>query len=136
MTRLLFVPCCSWLHSGLQHQLCHVFCHRVCRLVYQLHWDHGWSQHVRWSPYCQHQSISISHLGTSKDNVHFFVDIINISLAPDVSLGDLKTPSISIPKGTIVAVLYTFIIYILLFLLVGATCERSELIFKGLIFLP
>uniref|UniRef100_H2UY54 Solute carrier family 12 member 9 n=1 Tax=Takifugu rubripes TaxID=31033 RepID=H2UY54_TAKRU len=41
--------------------------------------------------------------------------------------GDLKTPSISIPKGTIVAVLYTFIIYILLFLLVGATCERTLL---------
>lgn len=67
--------------------------------------------------------------------MHFFVNIIYISLAPDVSLGDLKTPSISIPKGTIVAVLYTFIVYILLFLLVGATCERSELVFKGLIFL-
>lgn len=38
---------CSWLHSGLQHQLCHVFCYRVCGLVYQLHWDHGWSQYVR-----------------------------------------------------------------------------------------
>lgn len=66
----------------------------------------------------------------------FFVNIIYISLPPDVSLGDLKTPSISIPKGTIVAVLYTFTIYILLFMLVGATCERSELIFKGLIYLP
>lgn len=43
----------------------------------------------------------------------------------DVPAGELKTPSVSIPKGTIVAVLYTFIIYILLFLLVGATCERS-----------
>lgn len=67
--------------------------------------------------------------------MHFFVNIIYISLQPDVSLGDLKTPSISIPKGTIVAVLYTFTIYILLFLLVSATCERSELIFKGLIYL-
>lgn len=67
----------------------------------------------------------------------FFVDsIIYISLQPDVSPGDLKTPSISIPKGTIVAVLYTFIVYILLFLLVGATCERSGLIFKGSIYLP
>lgn len=45
-------PCCSWLHSGLQHQLCHVFCHRVCCPVYQLHRDHGWSQHVRLSSYC------------------------------------------------------------------------------------
>ncbi|KAF3840709.1 hypothetical protein F7725_006571 [Dissostichus mawsoni] len=35
------------------------------------------------------------------------------------------TPSISIPKGTIVAVFYTFAVYVLLFLLVGATCDRS-----------
>lgn len=65
-----------------------------------------------------------------------FVDtLFYIYLQRDVSLGDLKTPSISIPKGTIVAVLYTFIIYILFFLLVSATCERSELIFKGLRYL-
>lgn len=44
----------------------------------------------------------------------------------DVSAGELKAPSISIPKGTIVAVLYTFTVYVLLFLLVAATCERSE----------
>ncbi|KAJ4929749.1 hypothetical protein JOQ06_018770 [Pogonophryne albipinna] len=42
--------------------------------------------------------------------------------------GDLKTPSISIPKGTIVAVFYTFAVYVLLFLLVGATCDRTLLI--------
>uniref|UniRef100_H3D2I4 Solute carrier family 12 member 9 n=1 Tax=Tetraodon nigroviridis TaxID=99883 RepID=H3D2I4_TETNG len=41
--------------------------------------------------------------------------------------GELKTPSVSIPKGTIVAVLYTLIVYILLFILVGATCERTLL---------
>lgn len=43
-----------------------------------------------------------------------------------VSKGELKTPSISIPKGTIVAVFYTFTVYVLLFILVSATCERSE----------
>lgn len=46
---------------------------------------------------------------------------------PDVcsrSEGELKTPSVSIPQGTIVAVLYTFIVYVLLFILVGATCDR------------
>ncbi|XP_061903837.1 solute carrier family 12 member 9 [Entelurus aequoreus] len=42
--------------------------------------------------------------------------------------GDLETPSISIPKGTIVAVIYTFIVYVLFFLLVSATCERTLLI--------
>ncbi|XP_068186946.1 solute carrier family 12 member 9-like [Antennarius striatus] len=42
--------------------------------------------------------------------------------------GDLKTPSVSIPKGTITAVLYTFIIYVLLFILVSATCDRTLLI--------
>lgn len=42
-----FCSRCSWLHFGLQHQLCHVFCHRVCRHVHQLHGDHGRRQHVR-----------------------------------------------------------------------------------------
>ncbi|XP_061753635.1 solute carrier family 12 member 9 [Nerophis ophidion] len=42
--------------------------------------------------------------------------------------GDLETPSISIPKGTIVAVIYTFIVYVLFFLLVSATCDRTLLI--------
>ncbi|XP_019719714.1 solute carrier family 12 member 9 [Hippocampus comes] len=42
--------------------------------------------------------------------------------------GDLETPSVSIPKGTIVAVIYTFIVYILFFLLVSATCDRTLLI--------
>lgn len=49
------------------------------------------------------------------------------ALSPCVSEGELKTPSVSIPKGTIVAVLYTFIVYVLLFLLVSATCDRSEM---------
>lgn len=61
---------CSWLHSGLQHQLCHVFCHRVCSLVYQLHWDHGWSQHVRLSSLCTPESISVIQFAICKDNVH------------------------------------------------------------------
>ncbi|KAM3600874.1 uncharacterized protein V6R79_003964 [Siganus canaliculatus] len=42
--------------------------------------------------------------------------------------GELKTPSVSIPKGTIVAVLYTFAVYLLLFILISATCERTLLI--------
>lgn len=42
--------------------------------------------------------------------------------------GELKTPSVSIPKGTIVAVIYTFTVYVLLFLMVAATCERTLLI--------
>ncbi|XP_066514907.1 solute carrier family 12 member 9 [Hoplias malabaricus] len=42
--------------------------------------------------------------------------------------GELKNPSVSIPKGTIMAVVYTFIVYILLFLLISSTCDRSLLI--------
>lgn len=38
--------------------------------------------------------------------------------------GDLKNPSGSIPKGTIVAVVYTFFVYLLLFFMVSFTCER------------
>lgn len=51
-----------------------------------------------------------------------------------VSVGDLKTPSVSIPKGTIVAVLYTFVVYLLLFILVSATCERSGFSYFFLLF--
>lgn len=43
------------------------------------------------------------------------------------SAGELKNPSVSIPKGTITAVLYTFIVYVLLFLVVSATCDRLEM---------
>ncbi|XP_034034512.1 solute carrier family 12 member 9 isoform X2 [Thalassophryne amazonica] len=42
--------------------------------------------------------------------------------------GELKTPSVSIPKGTIIAVAYTFIVYVILFFLASATCDRTLLI--------
>uniref|UniRef100_A0A3Q2G1A9 Zgc:153039 n=1 Tax=Cyprinodon variegatus TaxID=28743 RepID=A0A3Q2G1A9_CYPVA len=38
--------------------------------------------------------------------------------------GDLKNPSYAIPRGTITAVIFTFIIYNLLSLLVACSCER------------
>lgn len=49
-------------------------------------------------------------------------------LPPRVSEGELRTPSVSIPKGTIVAVFYTFTVYVLLFILVSATCDRYEML--------
>jgi hypothetical protein len=38
--------------------------------------------------------------------------------------GELKDPSRAIPLGTIVAVAYTFFIYVLLFFLSSFTCDR------------
>ncbi|KAI9529016.1 hypothetical protein NQZ68_015783 [Dissostichus eleginoides] len=40
--------------------------------------------------------------------------------------GDLKNPSYAIPRGTITAVIFTFIIYNLLSVLVACSCDRSE----------
>ncbi|ROL40696.1 Solute carrier family 12 member 9 [Anabarilius grahami] len=42
--------------------------------------------------------------------------------------GELKNPSEAIPKGTIIAVAYTFTVYLLLFLLLSSTCDRLLLI--------
>uniref|UniRef100_A0A674BXL3 Solute carrier family 12 member 9 n=1 Tax=Salmo trutta TaxID=8032 RepID=A0A674BXL3_SALTR len=42
--------------------------------------------------------------------------------------GELKNPSAAIPKGTITAVLYTCIVYVLLFILASSTCERTLLV--------
>ncbi|XP_062904854.1 solute carrier family 12 member 9-like [Mobula hypostoma] len=41
--------------------------------------------------------------------------------------GDLKNPSYAIPKGTIIAVIYTLLVYFLLFLMVSFTCDRMLL---------
>ncbi|XP_067851354.1 zgc:153039 isoform X2 [Heptranchias perlo] len=38
--------------------------------------------------------------------------------------GDLKNPSYSIPRGTITAVIFTYIIYNILSLMISCTCER------------
>ncbi|XP_053566269.1 solute carrier family 12 member 9 [Bombina bombina] len=42
--------------------------------------------------------------------------------------GDLKNPSYSIPRGTITAVILTYIIYNLLSLMISCTCERTLLL--------
>uniref|UniRef100_A0AAY5EPT4 Solute carrier family 12 member 9 n=1 Tax=Electrophorus electricus TaxID=8005 RepID=A0AAY5EPT4_ELEEL len=42
--------------------------------------------------------------------------------------GELKNPSVAIPKGTIMAVLYTLVVYVLFFFMVSSTCERLLLI--------
>ncbi|KAM3931312.1 solute carrier family 12 member 9-like [Leptodactylus fuscus] len=41
--------------------------------------------------------------------------------------GDLKNPSYSIPRGTITAVIFTYIIYNLLALIISCTCDRTLL---------
>ncbi|KAL8177010.1 UNVERIFIED_CONTAM: hypothetical protein K2H54_040811 [Gekko kuhli] len=41
--------------------------------------------------------------------------------------GELKNASSSIPKGTIIALVYTFVIYFLLFFMTSFTCERTLL---------
>uniref|UniRef100_UPI00398F06CE solute carrier family 12 member 9 n=1 Tax=Pristiophorus japonicus TaxID=55135 RepID=UPI00398F06CE len=41
--------------------------------------------------------------------------------------GDLRNPSYSIPKGTVIAVIYTLLVYLLLFFLVSFTCDRMLL---------
>ena len=54
------------------------------------------------------------------------INVLIFFLTPHVFEGELKTPSVSIPKGTIIAVFYTFTAYVLLLILISATCDRSE----------
>lgn len=50
--------------------------------------------------------------------------LASLSLSAPVAPGELKDPSRAIPLGTIIAVAYTFFIYILLFFLSSFTCDR------------
>lgn len=38
--------------------------------------------------------------------------------------GELKDPSKAIPKGTLFAVMFTFLSYLILIILVGGSCDR------------
>lgn len=53
----------------------------------------------------------------------FVVNLCNVRTCVCVT-GDLRNPSYSIPRGTITAVIFTFITYNLLSLLVACTCDR------------
>ncbi|KAM8953501.1 solute carrier family 12 member 9-like isoform 1-T1 [Pelodytes ibericus] len=44
--------------------------------------------------------------------------------------GDLKNPSYSIPRGTITAVIFTYIIYNLLSVMICCTCDRTLLLYN------
>lgn len=72
-----------------------------------------------YNPQCLH---TVYHGGTYTH----VKQTLMFALPPHVFEGELKTPSVSIPKGTIIAVFYTFTVYVLLFILVSATCDRSE----------
>ncbi|RXM94755.1 Solute carrier family 12 member 9 [Acipenser ruthenus] len=48
------------------------------------------------------------------------------SIVVFMRIGELRDPSVSIPKGTIIAVGYTFFIYLLLFFMVSFTCDRCS----------
>lgn len=69
----------------------------------------------------EHAKIGLTYI-----NMHF----MTAALTPLISAGELKNPSVAIPKGTIIAVSYTFIVYVLLFLMISATCDRSEMAYQ------
>lgn len=55
------------------------------------------------------------------------MSVKNMSFDCLTSSGELKNPSEAIPKGTIIAVSYTFTVYLLLFLLLSSTCDRCHM---------
>lgn len=53
----------------------------------------------------------------------FLINWIELMIV-HLCLGELKEPSKAIPKGTLYAVMFTFISYLLLIILVGGSSDR------------
>uniref|UniRef100_A0A8C1JYN6 Solute carrier family 12 member 9 n=1 Tax=Cyprinus carpio TaxID=7962 RepID=A0A8C1JYN6_CYPCA len=69
-----------------------------------------------------HRNASLSP--TSANFTGFKLDTLLGNVQGERRYGDLKNPSYSIPRGTITAVIFTFVIYNLLSILISCTCDR------------